>query len=111
MVSALERIREGISLMESPQFASMKLLHIPGSKGESDRQVSIYANYTGWRQMMKEAGFEKALVCTELYAKGFALREIECSTKTRNGKARFHIVKGLEEYAFMFILDAGDVKR
>lgn len=105
MVSSLELIREGLMLLESPAFASMRLNHIPGAKGESGRQVGVYCNLKGWRETMKEKNMDKQARCTELYAKGFTLREIEQETKTKNGKARFHIVKGLEEYSFMFLVD------
>lgn len=110
MARALLEIREGLVLMGSPAFASMKLLHVPGRAGESDRQVALYARFKGWQEAMKEAGMIKQRDCTELYAQGHGTYEIEKLKKIRNGSARFHIVNGLKEYSVMFLLDDGEAR-
>lgn len=102
MIVALEEIREGLVLMECPAFASMKLLHVPGTGGESGRQVEVYCRFRGWQSMMKEAKLTKERDATQLYARGEFLKQIARSIKTRDERVRFHIVKGLQEYTKLF---------
>jgi len=99
---ALEEIREALILMDSPAFAHMKLDHVPGGNGESERQVALYARFKGWAVMMNEAGLSKHRIAAEEYVKGFKPYEIDATLKQRNGKAKSQIIRALEEYTKMF---------
>lgn len=101
-VRALEEIREALMLEGNPQFAAMKLLHVPGRGGESERQYAIFCRLRGWQEMMNEARLINQRKATELYAKGFFMKEIAREIKTRDKTIRFHIAKGLHEYNFMY---------
>lgn len=109
MFRALEEIRMALSLIESGVISRMRLMHVPGSGGETEKQIALYCRFKGWVQMMDEADLKKQRRATEGYAKGENLREIERSVRIRNGHAKVHIVKGLEEYQKMF--DSGDRNR
>lgn len=108
MIRALEEIRQGLILMGSPAFATMKLLHVPGTGGESDAQVALYARFRGWQQRMDEDSLTKQRQSTELYAQGYYLKEIARMVKCRDEKVRFHIAKGLNEYEIMFDIGSAD---